>query len=236
VSGDIVERLRGQLVVSSQAMDPRSPLRSPETLALLAQAAALGGAGGFRVDGADVVSRLKAVSPLPVIGIVKDDRGGFDNYITTSARDVAELLDAGADVVAIQSTTGTRPGPDFAALAAAVHARGALVMADIATAVEARAAVKNGADLVATTMVGHTDETRDIARPPLALVGALRDLGVPVVVEGGIWTPEHVRESFQAGAHAVVCGSAITAPDIITRRLVAAIPRNEGDRPNGGWM
>jgi N-acylglucosamine-6-phosphate 2-epimerase len=45
-----------------------------------------------------------------------------------------------------------------------------------------------------------------------------------VIVEGGIWTPEHVAGSFEAGAYAVVCGSAITAPDIITERLVAAIP------------
>ena len=38
------------------------------------------------------------------------------------------------------------------------------------------------------------------------------------------WTPEHVAASFQRDAFAVVCGSAITAPDIITERLVAAIP------------
>ena len=49
-------------------------------------------------------------------------------------------------------------------------------------------------------------------------------LDVPLVVEGGIWTPEHVAASFERGAFAVVCGSAITAPDIITERLVAAIP------------
>jgi N-acylglucosamine-6-phosphate 2-epimerase len=205
-------------------MDPRSPLRAPEILALLAEAAALGGAGGFRVDGPDVVRRLKATSSLPVIGIVKDSRRGFDNYITTSFDDVTALLDAAADIVAIQATAGTRRGPGFTELAEAVHARGALVMADIATAEEARAAVEGGADLVATTMVGHTDKTKDMDRPPLQLVQGLCGLGVPVIVEGGVWTPEHVRDSFLAGAHAVVCGSAITAPDMITRRLIAAIP------------
>jgi N-acylglucosamine-6-phosphate 2-epimerase len=74
-------------------------------------------------------------------------------------------------------------------------------------------------------MVGHTAETDGAARPPLDLVRRLvAELEVPVIVEGGIWTPEHVAGSFAAGAYAVVCGSAITAPDIITERLVAAIP------------
>lgn len=221
---DVIARLARKLIVSSQAMNPLSPLRAPETLSLLAQAAALGGAGGFRVDGAAVARLLKAASPLPVIGIVKDERKGFDNYITTSLDDVASLLDAGVEIVAIQATEGTRPGPSFAALARAVHARGGVVMADIATRAEAVLAVAQGADIVATTMVGHTRQTQGAHRPPLDLVAELLDLKVPVFVEGGVWTPEHVRESFDAGAHAVVCGSAITAPDIITSRLVAAIP------------
>ena len=218
-----IARLAGHLVVSSQAMDARSPLGTPALLALLAEAAALGGAGGFRLDGADVVACLRPRTPLPIIGIVKDRREGFDNYITTSQADIAALVAAGADVVAIQATGGTRPGPSFAELAAAAHALGVPVMADISTLEEARAAIASGADIVATTMVGHTSATRGASRPPFALVDALLPLGVPVVVEGGVWTPEHVATSFAHGAFAVVCGSAITAPDLITRRLVEAI-------------
>lgn len=221
----VIERLRRKLIVSSQAMNPSSPLRSPEILALLAQAAALGGAGGFRVDGPAVVRLLKSASPLPVIGIVKNGRNGFDNYITTTLDDVTRLIDAGADIVAIQATDGTRPGPSFETLAGAARARNALVMADIATVEEARIAVQHGASIVATTMVGHTSQTEGAARPPLDLMSELLRLDVPVVVEGGVWTPDDVRESFLSGAHAVVCGSAITAPDLITSRLVGAIPQ-----------
>lgn len=221
----VLARLKRRLIVSSQAMNPASPLKRPDILALLAQAAELGGAGGFRVDGADVVRLLRAGTGLPIIGIAKDRREGFDNYITTSVADAEALSDAGAEIVAIQATTGSRPGESFAQIAAAVHQRGRLVMADIATFDEARQAVAEGADIVATTMVGHTPQTEGVARPPLELVRRLvAELDVPVIVEGGIWTPEHVAGSFQAGAHAVVCGSAITAPDIITERLVAAIP------------
>lgn len=222
----VLKALERRLIVSSQAMNPRSPLKRADILALMAEAAELGGAGGFRLDGADVVKLLRPRTGLPIIGIVKDKREGFDNYITTSVADAEALLDAGTDVVAIQATAGTRPVERFDEIAAAVHARGKLVMADIATLEEARRAAGDGADLVATTMVGHTRQTEGQSRPPYDLVKRLvNELGVPVVVEGGIWTPEHIATSFANGAFAVVCGSAITAPDIITERLVSAIPR-----------
>ena len=224
MTSPLISQLTKRLIVSSQAMNPKSPLKRPDILALMAEAAELGGAGGFRLDGADTVSLLRPKTALPIIGIAKDSRGGFDNYITTTVADVEALAAAGADIIAIQTTEGTRPGESFAELASAAHKAGKLVMADIATFAEAERAAGGGADLIATTMVGHTAQTTGQARPPLGLVAELNRLGVPVVVEGGIWTPEHVAASFAAGALAVVCGSAITAPDIITSRLVAAIP------------
>jgi N-acylglucosamine-6-phosphate 2-epimerase len=47
---------------------------------------------------------------------------------------------------------------------------------------------------------------------------------VPVIVEGGVWDPEAVAAAFAVGAHAVVVGSAVTDPERITRRMVAAVP------------
>jgi len=225
VTSPLLQRLERRLIVSSQAMNPKSPLRRPDILALMAEAAELGGAGGFRLDGAEVIRLLRPRTGLPIIGIAKDHREGFDNYITTSSADATALSEAGADIIAIQATSGTRPGESFAEIAATAHRLGRLVMADIATFEEARRAIAEGADLIATTMVGHTADTEGEARPPLALVARMvAELTAPVIVEGGIWTPEHVSSSFAEGALAVVCGSAITAPDIITSRLVAAIP------------
>ncbi len=218
-------RLSRRLVVSSQAMNPASPLAKPELLALLAQAAELGGAGGFRVNGAAVVAALRPKTTLPIIGIIKDNRPGFDNYITTESQDIADLHAAGADIVAVQATSGTRPGPGFADLVAIATGVGLPVMADVATLAEAEQAVTAGAAMVATTMVGYTAETKGAARPPLALVRELRSsLDCPIVVEGGVWTAEHVADSFDAGAYCVVSGSAVTAPDLITQKLVSAIP------------
>lgn len=219
-----LQNLKGKLVVSSQAMDPRSPLARPDILAMMAQAAGLGGAGGYRVDGADVVRELRVRTDLPIIGIAKDRRTGFDIYITTTVADVQALCDAGAEIIAAQATTGTRPGETFAELAAAAHDRGAAVMADISTLEEARAAVADGADVIATTMVGYTPPTKGMARPPLGFVRELvANLDVPVIVEGGVWTPQDVAASFAAGAYAVVSGSAVTAPDLITRHLLSEL-------------
>jgi N-acylglucosamine-6-phosphate 2-epimerase len=43
---------------------------------------------------------------------------------------------------------------------------------------------------------------------------------LPVVLEGRIWEPEQVNKAFELGAHCVVIGSAITRPQLITRRFV----------------
>ncbi len=217
--------LRGGVVVSAQAMDPASPLDDPRLLSLLAQAAELGGAAGFRVDGPAVVADLRPATGRPIVGIVKDAREGYDVYITPTVRGALDLVEAGADVVAAQATRGSRPGERFAEIVAACHAAGVPVVADVSTFDEARIARDDGADAVATTMVGFTAHTAGEPRPALGLVRRLKDrLDVPVVCEGGIWTPEHVAACFAAGADAVVVGSAVTAPDLITARLVAASP------------
>lgn len=219
------DRLRGGVIVSAQAMDPASPLDDPRLLSLIAQAASLGGAVGFRVDGAAVVADLRRATAKPIIGIAKDASAGHDIYITPSVRSALAIIEAGADVVAAQATHGSRPAESFAEIVVACHRHGVPVVADISTLDEALAALRDGADAVATTMVGFTAHTSDERRPALALTRVLCDrVDVPVINEGGIWTPEHVAASFEAGADAVVVGSAVTAPDLITARLVAASP------------
>ena len=42
----------------------------------------------------------------------------------------------------------------------------------------------------------------------------------PVILEGRIWEPQQVDLAFEIGAHSVVIGSAITRPQLITKRFV----------------
>lgn len=51
----------------------------------------------------------------------------------------------------------------------------------------------------------------------------LAAVSVPVVAEGNVDTPERAARCPELGAHTVVVGGAITRPQQITARFVAAI-------------
>jgi N-acylglucosamine-6-phosphate 2-epimerase len=135
------------------------------------------------------------------------------------------VVTAGANVVALDGTQRLRPhGETLAQIVSALHEIGVPVMADISTRSEAEAASEAGADMVGTTLAGYTPGTwyMDKFGPAFGLLEEIRKLPVPVIVEGRIWTTHHVASCFEGGAYAVIIGSAITVPELITRRLVAA--------------
>jgi N-acylglucosamine-6-phosphate 2-epimerase len=227
--------LEGAVIVSCQAA-PGSPLDDPSMIAALVESSAIGGAGGFRVDGTANVAAVRAVSALPIIGIHKVRSADGEVWITPTLDAARRVVDAGATVVALDATDRPRPGGETSpSIIAALHELGVPVMADIATAAEARAAVEAGADLVATTLAGYTAGTRDpdASAPAFDLLAQISDLPVPVVVEGRIWTVEHVVRAFEGGAFAVVIGSAITAPNLITDRFVRAARASHRTRSAG---
>ncbi len=84
-----------------------------------------------------------------------------------------------------------------------------------------------GADAVATTLSGYTGEGGVPERPDLELVERLAgELDCPVLAEGRYSTPDDVAAAFEAGAFAVVVGTAITDPTTLTRRLAHAAERS----------
>lgn len=228
-SDGVLAALAGTIIVSCQA-GPESPLNEPRIIAALAASAERGGASGFRVDGPDNIAAVRAISALPIFGINKVDLDGFEVRITPRLQDAIAVIDAGADIVALDGTARPRPdGERLVDVIAGVHERDVAVMADIATSDDARYAIDAGADVVATTLAGYTAETAALDRrgPAFALVEALSAAGIPFIVEGRIWTIEHVRACLDAGAFAVIIGSAITVPEFITKRFVAATQRSD---------
>jgi putative N-acetylmannosamine-6-phosphate epimerase len=221
-----IEAIRRRIIVSCQA-GAESPLHAPHFIAALAKSAELGGAGGFRVDGAADVAAVRADTSLPIIGINKQPMPGFEVFITPTFASARSVVEAGADLVALDGTNRPRPGGEnLREIIQRLHEEcGVPVMADIATAAEGLYALELGADMVATTLAGYTSYTAGMRGPALEV---LRDLVAAttalVLVEGRIWTVEDVRACFEAGAYAVVIGSAITVPQLITRRFVEAIP------------
>lgn len=220
----LLESLRGRLIVSCQAAAP-SPLRRSDIIAALAEAAALGGAAGVRIDGPEDVAATRARVRLPIIGLFKQ-RTGSPVYITPTFEAARAVAAAGADIVAVQATRERQTHAEaLAPLIERIHREcGVLLMADVSTRDEGVAAEAAGADVVATTMAGYTPHSRQMAGPDLRLVEELADaLTVPVIAEGRIQTPEDAAAARRAGAWAVVVGRAITMPEAITERFVKAI-------------
>lgn len=215
----------GSIVVSCQA-GSENPLRGPATMALMARAAVAGGAAGIRVNGPDDVAAVRAAVGVPIIGINKvGERHGV--YITPSYESAAEVVAAGADLVAIDGTPRQRPdGSNLLEVVTAVRERlDVPVMADVDSVESGLGARAAGADLVSTTLSGYTVAGEPAGDgPDFELVRKLASmLDCPVVAEGRFWTREEVGAAFHAGAHAVVVGTAITNPMAITRRFVEAI-------------
>lgn len=99
-------------------------------------------------------------------------------------------------------------------------------MADIATVDEAVTAERLGFDCVGTTLYGYTAETAGhvlVENDCGFLREVLAAVSIPVVAEGNVDTPERAARCTALGAHTVVVGGAITRPQQITARFVAAI-------------
>src|SRR5690606_32027781 len=95
-----------------------------------------------------------------------------------------------------------------------------IFMADCSTYEEAIKAESLGFDCVSTTLSGYTDYTSNVELPNFSMMEELvRDCQLPVIAEGGIWTPSQLRKSFDIGVHSAVIGTAITRPMEITRRF-----------------
>ncbi len=203
------------LVVSCQA-DPGSPFARPEFIAAFAEAAVRGGAQALRLEGAGNIRAVRAAQTAPIIGLTKRRGGEFgDIYITPHFDDVEAVAAAGADIVAFDATTRKRPVP-VKDLVETVHAHSKLALADVSTVQEAVWALKAGADYVSTTLSGYTSYSPQQDGPDLKIISDLAALGVRPIAEGRIRTPEEAREALERGAFAVVVGSAITRPEVVT--------------------
>jgi N-acylglucosamine-6-phosphate 2-epimerase len=223
---DLIERLRGGLIVSVQAA-PGSALDDPFVLAAMAAAAQTAGATGLRIAGQRNIEAVRKRCALPIAGIVKREYEGYEPYITPTLREVREIAAAGAEIVAFDATGRARPGGlGTAQIVEAIQEAGALAMADCAAAADGVAAQAAGADIVATTLCGYTKETAGCVLPALDLVRLLAELDAFVICEGGIHSPGQGAAALEAGADAIVVGTAITNVEWLTGEYVRALQRS----------
>ena len=223
----ILESLKGQVIVSSQAM-PDEPLYKEECMLAMMQSVVNGGAGGLRVAGARDVRNAKTLG-LPVIGLTKPDKLPENwkeiVYITPGLKEVNDLIEAGADIIAFDGTSRPHAGCTLEEIITVIHKAGRLAMADISTLEEGKQCAALGADVFSTTLAGYTLESGEPSEGPdyELLKNLVKAVNKPVILEGRIWEPQDVKKAFEIGAHCVVIGSAITRPQLITKRFVEGI-------------
>lgn len=224
---NVLNKIKGTVVVSVQAM-PSEPLYLEKCMAAMMKSVVTGGAGALRVAGARDVRNAKRLFSVPVIGLTKPNiipkNWKEIVYITPTLKDVIELIEAGADIIAMDGTQRKRPNNEkLKDLIKFIHINKRLAMADISTLEEGLKAEEAGADILSTTLAGYTLESVNSPskEPDFELLKQLvENTNLPVVLEGRIWEPEQVNKAFEIGAHCVVIGSAITRPQLITKRFV----------------
>lgn len=219
---ETLNRIKGGLIVSCQAL-PDEPLHSSYIMSRMAYAAFEGGADGIRANTVEDITEIKKVVDLPIIGIIKAVYDDSDVYITPTMKEIDALVECGVNIIALDTTDRLHPnGVKFEDFFKEVRAKypDQLFMADTSCFEEGKKARELGIDIVGTTMSGYTPYTKGRSLPDFDLMKRyVTELDCPVIAEGGIWTPEQLKQAFEAGVHAAVVGTAITRPRDITKRF-----------------
>ncbi|QGM29702.1 putative N-acetylmannosamine-6-phosphate 2-epimerase [Bacillus sp. N3536] len=226
---EILHSIHHELIVSCQALTDE-PLHSPYIMARMAYAAMMGGAKGIRANSIKDIKEIKKTVNLPIIGIIKNVYSKSDVFITPTQKEIDLLYREGVDIIAIDATNRLRPdGKVISEVFPAIRKQYSdqLFMADCSTYEEGKQAYELGFDCLGTTLSGYTEYTQGTELPDKVLIEKLvRDFPIPVIAEGGIWTPEELKGVFELGAYSAVVGTAITRPMNITKRFVEAMKSN----------
>lgn len=220
----VFDQFKGGLVVSCQATEG-TPMNTPMFIAAQAMTVEQAGAKAIRAQGIENVALVVKSVKVPVIGLVKSFTSDSDVYITPTVKDVLALVEAGADIVAVDATQRSRlGGVTLEQFYAEVRKHTDVpLLADVDSLENAVNAEALGFDAIATTLNGYTDiPTTGLPNIDLVLQIA-KSIKVPLVAEGGFANPTHVRNAIENGAWAVCVGTAITNPYLLTKHFI-----NEG--------
>ena len=220
-----IETVHKKLIVSCQAL-PEEPLHSSFIMGRMALAAKEGGAAGIRANTKEDIAEIRKNVDLPIIGIVKRDYPDCKVYITPTMREIDELMEVKPEIIAIDATKDLRPNgvalDEFYAQIREKYPNQPL-MADCSTYEEAKHADELGFDFIGTTLVGYTEQSKDmkIEQNDFELIKKIvKNVKHNVIAEGNINTPEKVKRVMQLGVFSIVVGSAITRPQLITKTFV----------------
>lgn len=93
-------------------------------------------------------------------------------------------------------------------------------MADCSTVKECIEAERLGFDIISTTLFGYTSYSENFDGPDFeGLRKIVEATNKPVIAEGKINTPEDLKKVFECAVFSAVVGSAITRPQLITKKF-----------------
>jgi N-acylglucosamine-6-phosphate 2-epimerase len=223
---EVLQRIKGGLIVSCQALDTE-PLYSSYIMGRMALAARDGGAVAIRANSPCDIAEIKKTVDLPIIGLFKAEYDDSQVYITPTMKEIDALMEVGVDIVAMDATNRLRPNQQtLGAFFKEVKSKypNQMFMADTSCYEEGAAAKELGFDIIGTTMAGYTEYTKGVKLPNYDLMKRYVDtLDMPIIAEGGIWTPEQLKTALDLGVWTAVVGTAITRPRDITKHFVEYI-------------
>ena len=170
-----------------------------------------------------------------MIGLWKIWHDDTDVFITPTLEAARGVWEAGAEIIALDCTAQiTHEGKPAYELLPLVREAipEAILFADVSNYEEARRSIDLGADIVAPTLYGYTEETKNIEEPNLREFARMcRDFKEEayVMMEGHLYTPEDAMKCIYLGADAVVVGSAITRPHLTAKRFVDLLGRYQSN-------
>ena len=153
----LLESLKGGLIVSCQTQKDE-PIYTPDMVVKMAECAKWAGAVGLRINSPEQIRQVKEANlGLPIIGLYKVWHDDTCVFITPTMKEVDAIVEAGADIIALDCTKETtHEGTQAWDLIKEVRKKypDHLIFADCATIEEAKRASDNGAEIVAPTLYG----------------------------------------------------------------------------------
>lgn len=227
-----IEDVKGGLIVSCQALADE-PLHSSFIMGRMALAAKMAGAVGIRANTVEDIEEIKKNVDLPIIGIIKQEYEDSNVYISPTMDEIDKLVETNVEIIATDATDRPRPnGESLDEFYKKIREKypDIVLMADCSTVEEALHADELGFDFIGTTMVGYTEESKDLKIDEddfKILREIVEKSDHPVIAEGNIDVPEKARRVLELGAYTVVVGGAITRPQNIAKKFVDEINRDK---------
>lgn len=219
----LLESLKGGLIVSCQ-IEKHAPCYHEDIVELMVKSAIWGGACGLRLNGVDNIKKIRRSTDLPIIGLVKVFSDETEIFMTPTMNEVCSVIEAGADIVAIDGTDRMIQGRKGYDIIPEIKKEfpNTVIFADVRDEEDALASLELGADIVAPTFYRFKKDAKSSDLPDWEMFARMcqvcKDKGI-IMMEGKIWTPDDAIRAFHYGAHSVVIGSAITRPHLIMRRF-----------------